>query len=316
MNVTAIAGGVGAARFLRGLVQVADDLTVIVNTGDDLQLHGLHISPDIDSIVYTLGGGVHPTQQWGRAGETFAVATELEERYGHPRWFTLGDRDLATHLVRSGILASGGTLTQATDAVARAWDLDLRLLPMSDDPVTTMIITLDGRRLHFQEWWVGEHAKPDVERVEYAGAASARPGPDVLQALADADVVLLCPSNPVVSIGTVLAVPGIRDALRAATVVGISPIVGGTVVRGMADRLLPAVGSEVSASAVAALYADFLDGWVVDDLDVDEAARVPDVVTAVTAQTIMHDPSVAADLARTALALGVRLRSGRRGPAA
>lgn len=310
MRVTTIAGGVGAARFLRGLVQVADALTVIANTADDMRLHGLHISPDLDSITYTIGGGVHPEQEWGRADETFAVARELEQRYSRPRWFTLGDRDLATHLVRTDILASGGTLTAATAVIADAWNLGFGLLPMSDDLVTTRINTADGRRLHFQEWWVGEHAKPDVTSVEYEGASESRPAPGALEALRDADLVVLCPSNPVVSIGSVLAVPGIREALRRATVVGISPIVGGAVVRGMADRLLPAVGCEVSAAAVAGLYADVLDGWIMDEVDAAEVSRVPAGITTVTTQTVMHDPSVAAQLARTALALGATLAGG------
>lgn len=310
MRVTAIAGGVGAARFLRGLVRVVDSPTVIVNTGDDLQLHGLHVSPDLDSIVYTLGGGVHPEQEWGRADESFAVAGELERRYGQPQWFTLGDRDLATHLRRTGLLASGAPLSAATAAIAAAWEVPCRLLPMSDDPVTTRIHTRDGRRLHFQEWWVGERARPDVRAVEYEGAPTATPAPGVLDALATADVVVLCPSNPVVSIGTVLAVPGIREALQDRCVVGVSPIVGGGVVRGMADRLLPAVGSRTSAAAVAALYGDFLDGWVMDERDADEAAEVPDRVRVVTTQTVMHDPQVAAELARTTLALGTSLAGG------
>lgn len=304
MKVTAIAGGIGAARFLRGLVQVASGITAVVNTGDDLRLNGLYVSPDLDTVTYTLGGGVHPHQEWGRAEETFRVAAELEHRYGKPRWFTLGDADLATHLVRTEIMRDGGTLSEATAAIVAAWKLDVRLLPMSDDPVTTRIHTQDGRRLHFQEWWVGEHAKPDVERVEYEGIDSAAPAPGVLDAIAEADIVLLCPSNPVVSIGSVLAVTGIREALREVCVVGVSPIVGGAVVRGMADRLLPAVDCAVSAAAVADLYADFLDGWVMDTQDEDEVQAVPNGIAVVTTNTIMADPSVAAALARTALDLG------------
>lgn len=307
MRVTALAGGVGAARFLRGLVRVADEVTVVANTGDDLRLHGLHISPDLDSIVYTLGGGVHPHQEWGRADETFAVATELERRYGQPRWFTLGDRDLATHLLRTGMLADGATLSAATAAIAAAWDVPLRLLPMSDQPVTTRIHTDDGRRLHFQEWWVGERAAPEVVRVEYEGAAEAAPAPGVLAALTEADAVVVCPSNPVVSIATVLAVPGVREALRDRPVVGVSPIVGGAVVRGMADRLLPAVGVATSAAAVAGMYADFLDGWVMDDRDAAEVAEVPGSIAVATTQTVMHDAGVAAALARTALTLSERV---------
>jgi len=306
MNVVALAGGVGAARFLTGLVRAVDPsaLTVVANTGDDLRLHGLHVSPDLDTITYTLGGGVHPEQGWGRANERFTVATELAQRYGRPSWFTLGDRDLATHLVRSERLAAGASLSQVTAEIAAAWALPFRLLPMTDHPVETRIATSDGRELHFQEWWVGERAEPGVERVELAGAERSRPAAGVLTAIEQADVVVVCPSNPVVSIGTILAVPGIRDALRHATVVGISPIVGGRVVRGMADRLLPAVGAEVSAVGVARLYADFLDGWVIDDVD----AVLADRITALGPQvavtgTVMDTVEVAESLARTALEL-------------
>jgi LPPG:FO 2-phospho-L-lactate transferase len=308
--VVALAGGIGAARFLRGLVRVvpADALTVVVNTGDDLVLHGLHVSPDLDTIVYTLGGGVHPEQGWGRADERHTVAGELAGRYGVPSWFTLGDRDLATHLLRTGLLAEGATLSQATARIAAAWDVGPRLLPMTDDPVATTIDTTDGRSLHFQRWWVGERAEPDVAAVRLDGAAGARPAPGVLDALDAAEVVVLCPSNPVVSIGTILQVPGIREALAAPTVVGVSPIVGGRVVRGMADRLLPAAGAEVSARGVAGLYADFLDGWVIDDVDAAAADAIATTGVGVrVTDTIMRTPEVAADLARTVLELGAEM---------
>ncbi|MDP8970531.1 MAG: 2-phospho-L-lactate transferase [Actinomycetota bacterium] len=306
MSLVALAGGVGAARFLRGLVRITDPsaLTVIANTGDDLRLHGLHISPDLDTITYTLGGGVHLERGWGRAGDTDVVATELRDRYGRADWFALGDRDLATHLVRSDILTAGGTLSQATAVIARAWGLGFRLLPMTDDPVTTRVRTADGADLHFQEWWVRERARPAVAEVRLDGADDARPAPGVLDAIAAAAAVVVCPSNPVVSIGTILAVPGIRQALRGVAVVGVSPIVGGRVVRGMADRLLPAVGAEVSADAVAELYGDFLDGWVLDRADAELEPRLVrrGIRTRVT-DTIMRTPAVAAALARTVLEL-------------
>ncbi len=306
MRVVALAGGVGAARFLRGLVRVVDaaDLTVVANTGDDLRLHGLHVSPDLDTITYTLGGGVHPEQGWGRAEETFGVAGELRERYGQPSWFTLGDRDLATHLVRTRRLSEGATLSEVTAEVATAWGLELRLLPMTDDRVETRIATVDGRDLHFQEWWVGERAVPDVASVRLAGAVEARPAPGVLEAIAAADVVVLCPSNPVVSIGTILEVPGITEALGELPVVGVSPIVGGAPVRGMADRLLPATGSEVTALAVAERYQGFLDGWVIDQADavLADAVAALGVRVAVT-DTVMRSVEVTDALARTALDL-------------
>lgn len=306
MTVVALAGGIGAARFLRGLVRVVDpaDLVVVANTGDDIVLSGLHVSPDLDSITYTLGGGVDTERGWGRAGETLAVSTELAERYGRPAWFTLGDRDLATHLVRTEVLRGGGTLSVATARIAAAWGLGFTLLPMTDDPVATRIRTADGRDLHFQEWWVGERAGPEAVGVHLEGATDARPAPGVLEAIRDADVVVLCPSNPVVSIGTILAVPGIRAALAIATVVGVSPIVGGAPVRGMADRLLPAVGVEVRADAVAAHYGGFLDGWVLDEQDAGlaDAVAASGVRVAVT-DTIMRTPEVAGTVARTALDL-------------
>lgn len=304
MRVVALAGGIGAARFLRGLVRVVDpaSLTVVANTGDDITLHGLHVSPDLDSIAYTLGGGVHPEQGWGRADESFTVMGELESRYGQKRWFGLGDRDLATHLVRTEALRQGATLSEATRRIAAAWELPFTLLPMTDDAVATRVRTEDGRDLHFQEWWVGERAAAPVVDVRLEGAADCVPAPGVLEAIAQADAVLLCPSNPVVSIGTILAVPGIREALRARPVAGVSPIVGGKVVRGMADRLLPAVGLEVSALGVAGGYADFLDAWVIDERDAGLAAQVAalGVAVAVT-DTIMRDDEVTAALARTCL---------------
>lgn len=306
MNIVALAGGIGAARFLRGLVRAVDpaDLTVIANTGDDLRVHGLHVSPDLDTITYTLGGGVHPEQGWGREGETFAVATELRERYDRPDWFTLGDRDIATHLVRAEIMQRGGTLSEATKQITSAWDLPFKLLPMSDDPVATMIQTVDGRRLHFQQWWVGERSESPVARVWLDGADRARPAPGALAALQRADLVVLCPSNPVVSIGTILAIAPLRSLLADLPVVGVSPIVGGRVVRGMADKLLPVVEAEVSAVGVAGLYADFLDGWVIDQVDEASAETLRERGLAVgVTDTMMTSPEVAESVARVALDL-------------
>ena len=304
---TVLAGGVGAARFLRGLLEVvpAEEVVVIVNVGDDLTRFGLRICPDLDSITYWLANVVHPEQQWGRAEETHVVASELE-RFGHEPWFTLGDRDLATHLHRSMRLAEGASLSTVTAEVAHAFGVQVRLLPSTDDPVETRITTTDGRDLHFQEYWVGERARPEVEAVRLAGAAAARPAPGVVEALVDADAVLVAPSNPVVSIDTILAVPGIRAALATtpAPVVGVSPIVGGEVVRGMAHRLLPAVGAEVSARGVAEHYREWLDGWVLDRRDEDQVDDVHalGVACAVT-DTMMDDVAVAADLARTCIDL-------------
>ncbi|MFN2557006.1 MAG: 2-phospho-L-lactate transferase [Nitriliruptorales bacterium] len=307
-----LAGGVGAARFLRGLVRAVNprDVTVVVNVGDDLELHGLRVCPDLDTITYTLAGVVHPAQGWGRAEETFHVYEELA-RFGAATWFRIGDRDFATHLIRTQRLRAGIPLSTVTNAISAAFGLEVRLVPATDDPVATRIRTLDGQVLHFQEYWVREQAVPAVAEVYLQGAERARPAPGVVEALESAEAVLVCPSNPVVSIGTILAVPGIRQALvdTAAPVVGISPIVAGKVVRGMADRLLPAVGAEVTAAGVARLYQEWLDGWVVDTADRDEAERVHllGIQTEVT-DTVMSSPEVAVALARTTIQLAERLR--------
>ena len=314
--LTVIAGGVGAARFLRGLLRVvpAERVTVVVNVGDDLELHGLRICPDLDSVTYTLAGLVHPEQQWGRADERFTVRDELV-RLGHTPWFTLGDRDLALHVHRTARLAAGATLSEVTAEVARAHGLDVRLLPATDERVETRIRTTDGRDLHFQEWWVGERAAPDVAAVEVRGAATAEPAPGVVAAIAGAEAVLIAPSNPVVSVGPIRAVPGVAAALAAtpAPVIGVAPVIAGRVVRGMAHRLLPAVGAGTSALGIARWYGarrdgGLLDGWVVDRADAD---AVPDLAAlglrAAAVDTLMDDPDMAAALARTCLELaGVR----------
>lgn len=308
VRVTVLAGGVGAARFLRGLTTAIDprQVTAIVNVGDDLERFGLRICPDLDSITYWLADVVHREQQWGRADERFTVASELA-RFGHDPWFTLGDRDLATHVHRTARLRSGVTLSEVTAEITAAFGLEVRLLPATDDRVETRIHTADGRDLHFQEYWVRERAAPDVASVELRGAATAAPAPGVVDVLLDADLIVIAPSNPVVSIGTILDVPGIREAIArsSAPVVGVSPIVGGAVVRGMAHRLLPAVGAEVSAAGVAGLYGELLDGWVIDTADARAAPEVEALgPRCVVTDTLMDDREVAAALARTCLDLG------------
>jgi len=319
VRITVLAGGIGGARFLRGLLAHLDDrlgpgdhtgqVTVIGNTGDDIWLFGLKICPDLDTVMYTLGGGIHPGQGWGRAGETFAVKEELAAYDAQPQWFGLGDRDLATHLVRTQMLTGGFPLSAVTAALCRRWRPGVRLLPMSDDRVETHVrITEDGvsRAVHFQEWWVRLHAAVPAEAFVFVGAETATPGPGVLAAIADADVVLLPPSNPVVSIGAILAVPGVRAALRetAAPVVGLSPIVGGAPVRGMADACLTGIGVASSAEAVGRLYGEeLLDGWLVDT--VDAGAAVPGVeVRAVP--LLMTDVAATAAMAAAALELAGR----------
>jgi LPPG:FO 2-phospho-L-lactate transferase len=319
--IVVLAGGIGAARFLRGLLALdPGEVTVIGNTGDDITLHGLRVCPDLDTVMYTLGGGVHEEQGWGRADETFTVAAELRAYGVGPDWFTLGDRDVATHLVRTQMLDAGYPLSAVTAALCARWGTGVRLLPMSDDRVETHVVVTDdaGRRaVHFQEYWVRMRAKVPAEAVVYVGVEKARPGPGVAEAIAAADVVVVAPSNPVVSVGTILAVPGIRDALVTTTapVVGISPIVGGRPVRGMADRMLAAVGVEATAAAVAAHYgAELLDGWLVDERDADAVEAVEAIgIGCVARPLLMTDAAATAAIARAALDLAERVRA--RGPA-
>jgi LPPG:FO 2-phospho-L-lactate transferase len=322
--IVVLAGGVGAARFLRGLAGAVapEDITVVVNVADDIDVLGLRVCPDLDSITYWLAGLVHPTQQWGRDDERFTVRDELV-RLGHEPWFTLGDRDLALHLHRGEALARGVPLSEATRGITRAHGLALTLLPASDDRVTTRIHTTDGRDLHFQEYWVRERAAPEVSRVEYRGADTAAAAPGVVEAIMGADVILVAPSNPVVSIAPITAVADIATALAttSAPVVGVSPIIGGQVVRGMADRLLPAMGAEVSATGVARLYGaraagGLLDAWIVDERD----ARACDAVRALgidthSAPTLLDELEVATALARTCLDVASELRRPARGNA-
>ncbi|WP_030168930.1 2-phospho-L-lactate transferase [Spirillospora albida] len=312
MKIVALAGGIGGARFLRGLRAAAPEaeITVIGNTGDDISLFGLRVCPDLDTVMYTLGGGIDEEQGWGRSGETFAVKDELAAYGVGPSWFGLGDRDFATHIVRTQMLAAGYKLSAVTEALCARWRPGVRLLPMTDDQVETHVVVTDpekGRRaIHFQEWWVRLRASVPAESIGAVGADDAKPAPGVLAALDEADVVLFPPSNPVVSIGTILAVPGIRDAVAANTVVGVSPIIGGAPVRGMADACLTAIGVETSAAAVGALYGPgLLDGWLVAEADAD--VRV-DGVEVRSRPLLMSDPEATEELARAALDLALELK--------
>ena len=317
MRITVLAGGVGGARFLRGLrhVRPAADITVIGNTGDDITLHGLRLCPDLDTVMYTLGDGIHEDQGWGRSDETFVVKEELAAYGEGPEWFGLGDRDLATHLVRSKLLASGHPLSDVTARLCERWQLGVALLPMSDDIVETHVETADAL-LHFQEWWIRLHAQTPAKRFVYAGADTARPGPGVVDAVEQADVVLFPPSNPVVSVGAILAVRGIRDAVltTAAPVVGVSPIIGGAPVRGMADACLTTIGVETSAYAVARHFGSraqggLLDGWLVDESDKDAADRLEEEGLPARAVPLwMHDVDATAAMAEAALQLADEVR--------
>ncbi|MFE2727212.1 2-phospho-L-lactate transferase [Kitasatospora sp. NPDC059327] len=319
MRIVALAGGIGGARFLRGLKEALgpqDEITVIGNTGDDIHLYGLKVCPDLDTVMYTLGGGINEEQGWGRTDETWSIKAEMKEYGVGPEWFGLGDRDFATHLVRSQMLTAGYTLSQVTEALCVRWRPGVRLLPMSDDRVETHVRITDAdgtRAIHFQEYWVKLHAAVDAEAIVPVGADTAKPAPGVLEAIAAADVILFPPSNPVVSIGTILAVPGIRAAVAAAPapVVGLSPIIGGAPVRGMADKVLAAVGVEATAEAVALDYgAELLDGWLVDTADEASVAAVEAGGIACRAvPLLMTDVAATAEMARAALALAELVRA-------
>ncbi|MFC8680457.1 2-phospho-L-lactate transferase [Microbacterium ureisolvens] len=290
-RIVVLAGGVGGSRFVlgvraalraRGIDDTAAALTVVVNTGDDLWLSGVRLQPDVDSITYALAGVNDTERGWGRQGDSERVNHELQEWGAGWPWFTLGDLDLGTHLARTGWLRVGLTPAQVLERMSHRWDLGARLLPMTDAEVDTVVVLQDGSRLHFQEWWTRHRATLAPARFENAGIEAAAPAPGVAEAIAEADAVLIAPSNPVVSIGPILAVPRMREALRAtdASVVGVSPIIGGKVVRGMADVCLTAIGVETSASAVAALYGarerdGLLDSWLLaeeDEAAADEVA--------------------------------------------
>jgi LPPG:FO 2-phospho-L-lactate transferase len=313
MKVVALAGGVGAGKFLRGLVRVvpAEDVTVVVNTADDLDLHGLRICPDLDSVTYWLSGLADRERGWGRSGETFRALEEVR-RLGGAAWFTLGDLDLGTHLTRTHWLGEGMTLSEVTDRLRRANGVGARLIPMSDDPVRTWIhgVTEDGVGVYepFQVYWVAYRGRHEAKAIRLEGVDGARPAPGVLEAIAAADIVLLCPSNPVVSLSPILSVPGVREAVAARRPVGVSPIVGGAPVQGMADRLMPVVGLEVSALGAAHAYRDLLGGWVIDERDealgpaIEEEMGVQVAVT----DTLMVDDDAAERVARAALEVAAR----------
>jgi LPPG:FO 2-phospho-L-lactate transferase len=317
--IVTLAGGVGAARMLAGLVQVVDPtrLTAVVNVGDDLVLHGLHISPDLDTVTYTLAGAINTETGWGLTGETWQ-ARQMLERYGGVTWFGLGDRDLGTHLYRTQRLAEGADLAIVTAEITQAWGLGLHVVPVTCDPVRTMVTLADddpeepgspglaaGTEIGFQEYFVQRHHSVPVASVRIAGADEARPTAGVLEALAAAEAVVVAPSNPIVSIGPVLAVPGMRDAVAARRdhVVAVSPIVAGAALKGPADRMLTELGHEASVVGVARLYAPFAGTLVIDEADAGRADAVEaEGLRCVVTDTVMRSPETAAALARTTLA--------------
>lgn len=311
-QVVVLAGGVGAARFLRGVVRAVppESVTVIVNTGDDRSFYGVHVSPDIDIVTYTLAGRIDPARGFGLAGDTYQVVDRLAA-LGHETWFRLGDADFTNCLHRTLRLAEGQGLDEITDGLRRDQGLALRILPMSNAPCPTYVELSDRQRIHFEEYLVRDGAPTDVEAVDLSAAQAASPAPGVLEAIADADTLLVCPSNPIVSIGPILAVPGIRQALEAsaAPIVGVSPIVGGAPVKGPAHTLLRAQGIEVSALGVARFYADWIDGFVFDERDRGLDAEIAALgLETACLDTMMVDASVSEAVARATLDVAERVR--------
>lgn len=308
MNHTVLAGGVGAARYLRGALEAFDAATVtaVVNVGDDVTLHGLDISPDLDTCTYTLAGAIDPARGWGLVDESWQAMAELG-RYGGEDWFSLGDRDLGTHLYRTARRRAGATLTEVTAEITAAWGLACRLLPVTDDPVETRVTLADGTEIGFQEYFVRLQHSVEVTAVRFAGVEQAAPTAAVLAAIDDATTLVIAPSNPIVSIGPILAVPGVAEAVRArrAANVAVSPIIGGRALKGPADRMLRELGEESSVVGVARRYRDLAATLVIDETDAALAPEIEAVgMRAVAVPTIMSEPGVAAALARTCHELG------------
>ena len=308
LKVTALAGGVGASKLLLGLYEVMDprDLTIIVNTGDDIVLHGLKISPDLDIVTYTLAGIVDPTKGWGFRGETFNALQRLAH-FGRVNWFNLGDRDLATHIHRTAMLDEGKSLSQAAESIRTVLGVKSRILPMSDDPVPTIIDSNEGP-LHFQEYLVKRCAEPVVHGIRFVGIESARPTPGVLEAIAAADRILICPSNPLISIGPILAVSGVREQLRThkQKVFAVCPIVGGKSLKGPSDKMLAQLGHDSTALGVAKLYADFTGAFVIDPADKLQSAAISALGMKVAIlPTVMKTRTQKRKLARALLSLSL-----------
>jgi LPPG:FO 2-phospho-L-lactate transferase len=317
MRIVVLAGGIGGARFLAGVRSIPGaSVTAIVNVGDDVTMHGLRICPDLDSVMYTLAGAADPERGWGRVGETWVVKEELARYGAEPTWFGLGDKDIATHLVRTRMLAAGNPLSMVTEALCERWATGITLLPASDDRVETHVVVAgDGpdepsRAIHFQEWWVRYRAALPAQRFVFVGAESSKPAAGVLEAISAADVILVAPSNPVVSIAPILAIGGMRDALvgAGAPIIGVSPIIGGAPVRGMADKCLAAIDTPCTAAAVGGLYGarsagGLLDAWLVDTSD---ASAVVDGVAVHPTPLWMTDEPTTAEIVRAALQSAAR----------
>jgi len=309
MRVVALAGGVGGAKLVDGLARYVppDHLTVIVNTGDDFRHMGLYIAPDLDTVCYTLAGMANPETGWGRQGETWTVMEELA-RLGGPTWFRLGDRDLATHLERTRRLQEGETLSQIVSAFCRAWGITVNVLPMSDDPVATIVITQQDEELGFQDYFVAQRCEPEVKAFRFEGVSTARPAPGVLDALNGADLVIICPSNPWVSIGPILEVAGIRQALGRKPVVAVSPIIGGHALKGPAAKMFREMGWQPSPLAVARVYSGLLQGFVIDASDAKWAEEIRQLgIIPVMTDIVMRDVQDRVRLAQDVIAFGQRI---------
>lgn len=313
MEIAALAGGVGASKLLLGLARVMDprELTVIVNTGDDIVLHGLSISPDLDIVTYTLAGLVNPDTGWGFGDETFRALEQLAV-YKGPQWFHLGDRDLATHIHRTAMLGGGARLSEVANSIREALGVQARILPMSDQAVPTMLETSEGL-LHFQEYLVQRRAEPTVRAISFDGVERAHPAPGVLEALESARTIVICPSNPLISIGPILAVPGVRKALqqRRTDVVAVCPIVGGKSLKGPSDRMLAQLGYEVSALGVARMYRDICGTMLIDPVDGAQAQAIEELgVGVVVHPTVMQSLEDKERLARRILQLTEKQQAG------
>ena len=307
LKVVALAGGIGGARFLKGLRLIENlDISVIVNNGDDITMHGLRICPDLDSVIYNLAGESDLVRGWGRKDETWVVQAQLAHYLGQEQWFNLGDKDYATHIYRTNLLNAGVALSEIVKLQCTKWGIDLNIMPATNDYVETQVQLVQGDPVHFQEWWVKHRAALPATGFKLLGAEKAKPAPEVLSAIEAADLIILPPSNPIVSIGMILQIPGIKAAIMKAKapVVGVSPIIGGNPVLGMADKCLSALGLETSATSVAAQYGDLLDAWLIADSDDDQVLAISNLgIKCESAPLLMTDDQAAKEIAAKAIGM-------------
>lgn len=307
LKVVALAGGIGGARFLKGLRLIENlDISVIVNNGDDITMHGLRICPDLDSVIYNLAGESDLVRGWGRKDETWVVQAQLAHYLGQEQWFNLGDKDYATHIYRTNLLNAGVALSEIVKLQCTKWGIDLNIMPATNDYVETQVQLVQGEPIHFQEWWVKHRAALPATGFKLLGAEKAKPAPEVLSAIEAADLIILPPSNPIVSIGMILQIPGIKAAIMKAKapVVGVSPIIGGNPVLGMADKCLSALGLETSATSVAAQYGDLLDAWLIADSDNDQVSAITNLgIKCESAPLLMTDDQAAKEIAAKAIGM-------------